>query len=111
MCQKMYDRSIKYNDNRISLMAGQNGKCGVTGNQLYVHAMHCHHKIPLELGGTDDYGNLIWLEENVHRLIHATDQSIIDKYLAILKLSKAALKKVNSLRESAGNSKIVEVAA
>ena len=48
---------------------------------LELGEIHCHHKIPLKCGGTDRYGNLIIVHENVHRLIHATDKNIVSKYL------------------------------
>ena len=104
---KEYDKSVEYNDNRISLMTAQNGKCGVTLEPLDILNMECHHKKPKEQGGTDNYDNLIWLSTNVHRLIHATHPETIEKYLAILVLDKKALKKVNSLRLSAENFEIV----
>ena len=107
---KEYGKSVEYNDNRISLMAGQNGKCGVTGEHLAIGNMECHHKNPKELGGSDEYKNLMWVKTEVHKLIHATTPETIDKYLSILKLDKKALKKVNSLRLSAENLEIGEVA-
>ena len=107
---KEYDQSVEYNDNRISLMAGQNGKCGVTGESLAIGNMECHHKKPKELGGSDEYKNLMWLKTEVHRLIHATTSETIEKYLSILQLDKKALIKVNSLRLSAENLEIGTVA-
>jgi len=104
---KEYEKSVEYNDNRISLMAGQNGKCYVTDELLEIQNMHCHHKKPKELGGTDEYKNLVWLNSDVHRLIHATQPDTISKYLDMLKLDNKAFKKVNSLRLSAGNLEIV----
>lgn len=103
---KEYDKSVEYNDNRISLMAGQNGKCGVTGEYLTAGNMECHHKKPKDLGGTDEYKNLMWVKTEVHRLIHATTPETTAQYLSILHLDKKALKKVNSLRLSAENSEI-----
>ena len=103
---KEYDKSVEYNDNRISLMAGQNGKCGVTGECLTTGNMECHHKKPKELGGSDEYKNLMWVKTEVHRLIHATTPETIEKYLTILQLDSKALKKVNSLRLSAENLEI-----
>jgi hypothetical protein len=103
---KEYDKSVKYNDNRISLMAGQQGKCAVTNEPLVINAMHCHHKKPKEIGGTDDYDNLVWLNALVHKLIHATETDTIAKYLNKLQLDKKALKKVNSLRLLAENLEI-----
>jgi hypothetical protein len=107
---KEYDKSVEYNDNRISLMAGQNGKCGVTGEPLVAGNMECHHKKPKELGGSDNYENLMWVKTVVHMLIHATTSETIDKYQTILKLDEKAFKKVNSLRLSAENLEISNIA-
>ena len=104
---KEYDKSVEYNDNRISLMAGQNGKCSVTGESLTIGNMECHHKKPKMLGGSDEYKNLVWLMADVHKLIHATQPDTIEKYMNTLKLDPKALKKVNSLRLSAENLEIV----
>jgi len=104
---KEYDKSVEYNDNRISLMAGQHGKCYVTGEQLSIENMECHHKKPKELGGSDKYNNLVWLRADVHKLIHATQPDTIAKYLNELKLGKQAFEKVNSLRLLAEKLEIV----
>ena len=104
---KEYNKSVEYNDNRISLMAGQYGKCGVTGEPLVIGNMECHHKKPKELGGTDEYKNLVWLQADIHKLIHATQPDTINKYLMVLNLEANALKMVNSLRLLAENLEIV----
>ena len=49
----------------------------------------------------------MWLKSDVHKLIHATEEDTIAKYLNILNLDDTALKKVNSLRLSAENLEIV----
>jgi len=100
------DRSVEYNDNRISLYMGQLGKCAVTGEYLEIGRMHCHHKLPTHLGGTDEYQNLIFVTDEVHRLIHATNSDTISKYLKILTLDTKQLKKLNSLRKQAGREEI-----
>ena len=91
----------------ICRMLWINGKCAVTGEPLCIFDMECHHKKPKKLGGTDEYRNLVWLKSDVHKLIHATEEDTIAKYLDILKLDDKALKKVNSLRLSAENLEIV----
>ena len=96
-------QSVEFNDNRISLIAGQQGKCYVTGNQLVVGDMECHHKKPKILGGTDDYKNLVWVSVAVHKIIHCTKQETIEKYLKSLKLDNKGLKRVNSLRKQVEN--------
>ena len=95
--------SAEYNDNRISLYVGQNGKCAVTQKPLKKQRMHVHHKMPRVKGGCDEYRNLTFVDENVHRLIHATDESIITKYIAELNLDQNSLSKLNKLRVQVGN--------
>lgn len=96
-------QTVEFNDNRISLIAGQQGKCYVTGNQLEIGKMECHHKKPKYLGGSDEYKNLVWVKEDVHKLIHATQQTTIDKYLKLLDLDEKGFKRVNSLRKLVEN--------
>ena len=95
--------SIEYNDNRISLIMGQQGKCAITGNLLDIDNMECHHKKPKLLGGTDEYKNLVWICSEVHKLIHCTKQETIEKYLNQLQLDNKGIKKLNSLRKQVGN--------
>lgn len=92
------DRSIEYNDNRVSLYVAQKGRCAVTGEVLDIDNMHCHHKLPVSLGGSDEYKNLILVLDDVHRLMHATQHETIAKYLKILKLDKKKREKINNLR-------------
>lgn len=101
------DKTIEFADNRISLFAAQYGRCAVSGAELMPHDVRCHHKIPLENGGTDGYENLILVTEAVHILIHAGLAETIGKYLSELHLNKKQLAKLNKLRELAGNSAIV----
>jgi len=98
--------STDYNDNRVSLIAGQQGKCGITGKYLQIGNMECHHKKPRELGGTDDYNNLIWICTDAHKLIHIVLGDTINKYMDKIKLDTKGLKKLNSLRKLVGNSDI-----
>ena len=94
-------RSAAYNDNRISLYCAQFGKCAVTGEMLNIGDIHCHHKLPRYLGGTDEYKNLVIVCEVVHRLIHATNPETIRKYMEKLKLTSKQLKKLEKLRSLA----------
>ena len=95
-------KSIEYADNRISLFAAQYGRCAITGEELLPHNVRCHHKLPLQNGGSDNYSNLILVTEDVHILIHATKTETIQSYLKILQLDKKQMKKLNHLRELAG---------
>lgn len=97
------NRSIEYNDNRISKYITQKGNCAVTGLPLLVGQMDCHHKKPRFMGGTDDYQNLIFISSDVHRLIHATDEKTVSKYIRKLKLDEQSKRKINELRRMVNN--------
>lgn len=103
MREPLYDRSVEYADNRISLFSAQHGKCYISGVEFKCSSeIHCHHKIPKENGGTDKYSNLVLVHESIHVLIHATDNDIIQKYVAELKLDAKAMARLNELRKTAG---------
>lgn len=107
LLSSLYDtNSIEFNDNKISLIAGQRGICYVTGEALQIGFMECHHKVPKSLGGTDEYKNLVWLITPAHKVVHSTNLDTIAKYLNDLDLDKDGLKRVNSLRKLVGNSVI-----
>lgn len=96
------NRTTEYMDNRISLFSAQYGKCAITGKEFEtLSEIHCHHKKPKQLGGEDKYSNLVLVLEDVHRLIHATNNETIEKYLQILKLSELQIIKLNELRKQA----------
>ena len=97
------NRSIEYNDNRISLFSAQCGMCGILGIRLEVNDFHCHHKTPMQHGGTDKYQNLVIVSSDTHRLIHATKSETIHQILAKLELSKKQIAKVNKFRVQVGN--------
>ena len=64
--------------------------------------MYCHHKIPVKLGGKDNYSNLILLTEDAHILLYATDGSVIKHYMSVLNLNRNQIIKLNKLRNQAG---------
>ena len=101
-----YTESVEFTDNKISLYAAQYGKCAILGTILDIKDIHCNHKLPKQYGGNDKYQNLIIIHQDVHRLIHATNPEIINRYLATLKLDKGQITKINSLRKMAHNEPI-----
>lgn len=101
MRSKHAGKSIEYFDNRVSLYCAQEGKCAVTGQRLGINEIHCHHKIPVNLGGDDGYQNLVIVHKDVHKLIHATQEATISKYLNNPKLTAEMISKVNKLRKFA----------
>ena len=73
--------TVEFNDNRISLFIAQLGKCSVTGEELNVLDMHCHHKIPYHLSKDDKYSNLIIVKPEVHILWNGN--SFFDKFYKV----------------------------
>jgi group II intron reverse transcriptase/maturase len=103
MRQMQFGRSIEFMDNRISLFCAQLGKCAVTGRTFASAAeVHCHHKICAHHGGSDKYRNLVLVMEEVHLLTHASTDSTMHKYMAILNLNAEGYKKLNARRMEAG---------
>ena len=100
------NRSIEYNDNRISLFSAQSGMCRILGERLAVNDFHCHHITQVQDGGTDKYQNLVIISPDIHRLIHATKSDTIHQILVKLELSKKQIAKVNKFRVIVGNTVI-----
>ena len=91
--------TIEYYDNRLSLYTMQQGKCYVLGKPfLTINEIHCHHKIARENNGTDEFKNLVLVNVDVHKLIHAAKEDTILYYLGILGLNVMQMRKVNYLR-------------
>lgn len=91
------DRSIEYNDNRVSRASKCGFKCEVTGMELDISEIHCHHKIPVSLGGNDSYQNLRIVHREIHILIHAKSRETIEKYKYLVK-DKKSESELNKLR-------------
>nr|QKN19285.1 putative intron-encoded reverse transcriptase [Eudorina cylindrica] len=96
------DQSIEYNDNRISKWVLTKGKCYISG-ELLGENFHCHHIKPRNQGGTDSFDNLVVLAPDMHKLIHAKDNTIISNLMVTHELKKKQLNKLNKLRELVGN--------
>ncbi len=101
MRHPVLDKSIEFADNRISLFAAQYGKCAISGATLLPHDVECHHKVPISKGGDDKYSNLVLVTEAVHKLLHASKEETIGKYLATLNLSGKQREKLNKYRKMA----------
>lgn len=99
--------SMEYTDNRISKYSMQMGKCAVTSSFLLAEDIHCHHILPRQIGGTDEYKNLVIVSKDIHILIHATDEKTIERYMNKLQLDDKQLKKLNMYRKKCNLEKIV----
>lgn len=96
-------RSTEFNDNRISLYVAQRGKCAICKEPLELGDMETHHVIPKANGGKDNYSNLVIVTADVHKLIHATEKSTIDRYLSKLQKYNLNFQRLNKLRKIVGN--------
>jgi RNA-directed DNA polymerase len=99
-------RSVEYMDNRISRYSMKMGKCEITDTFLCANDVHCHHYIPLHLGGDDKFNNLRILHKDVHRLIHHTNKKAIDTLIIKHGISKSMLQKINKYRQMSGMEQI-----
>jgi len=91
------NRSVEYNDNRLSKYTGQKGLSEIS-KVILGKDMVVHHIIPISKGGTDNYDNLVLITEEEHRLIHATESKTIEKYKNLLNLNMKELEKINKYR-------------
>jgi group II intron reverse transcriptase/maturase len=92
------NKSIEYNDNRLSLYVAQKGKCFITGKLLATDEIHCHHKMQKAKGGGDEYKNLVILHKDIHRLIHLRDENKIYELTNELRLDNDQAKKLLKLK-------------
>jgi hypothetical protein len=99
-------QTMEYLDNKISRYFMQNGKCAVTGRYLTADITQCHHILPKSLGGTDQFDNLVILYAWTHKLVHATEETAIKRYLKQLQLTEKQLEKLNKYREKCNLTKI-----
>lgn len=100
------NRSVEYFDNRISRFSMAQGKCEISGIPLTAETMHCHHVVPLHMGGTDRFDNLRVMLREYHTLLHATDPKTTDRYMNLLKPDKTSIKRLNKYRKILGLEKL-----
>lgn len=91
--------NIEYNDNLLSLYSAQKGKCRICGKELELEEIYCHHIIPKELGGTDEYKNLIIVHIEIHKLLHSTNTDEITKLTSKFNLNMSQIEKLNKFRK------------
>lgn len=77
-------QSNEYNDNRISLYAGQGGLCRISRTPLKLGYMEAHHITPRSLEGTDEYKNLAFIHSYAHKAIHCNKKETFLKYIKLL---------------------------
>jgi RNA-directed DNA polymerase len=93
------NRSVEYLDNRISRYSMKMGCCEITGKFLFSSYVHCHHYLPIHLGGDDKFNNLRILYKDVHVLIHAISKELIERLVANLGITEKMAITINQYRK------------
>lgn len=98
--QKMTNHSVEYMDCRQSLISAQKGKCSVSGEE-FVNAedVGCCLKKPKELGGKEQYNNMVLVKKKYLPLILEEDIQGLQEKLNAINPDKKHLAKINRLRE------------
>lgn len=104
------EKSIEYNDNRISKFISQNGKCAITKEVLGKQGWECHHIIPFRETGDDRYQNLIILVDEIHKMIRIKSEAKLMQVIQKYSLNKEQIDKINFLRKFEGMPLIGKVA-
>ena len=94
--------SVRYNDNRVSLYAGQDGKCAITGKKLDVQTCICYRKTNDCKKGNDSYQNLLLLFLQGLAIVSSEDMMSVVALVKEYSLNAKVITKVNKLRATAG---------
>ncbi|MFR6136470.1 MAG: hypothetical protein ACLUI0_07545 [Blautia massiliensis (ex Durand et al. 2017)] len=94
--------SVRYNDNRVSLYAGQDGKCAITGKKLDVQTCICYRKTNNCKKGNDSYQNLLLLSLQGLAIVSSEDMMSVAALVKEYSLNAKVITKVNKLRATAG---------
>lgn len=88
----------------------ENEKLVCAISKLFIVDGEIHHIIPKEMGGNDNYDNLLYVDKNVHKLIHLKNNDKIQIYLKhfgkIVSNYADFIKRLNKYRLLAGNREI-----
>lgn len=98
--------SVRFNDNRVSLYAGQDGKCAITGKELNVMTCICYRKSNACKRGIDSYQNLLLLSKQGMEIVSLKDMQTVASLVKKYSLDAKVITKINKLRATAGLSRV-----
>lgn len=86
-------------ENKISRLVSQKALCYITKTPLIYGEIATHHILPVHLGGTDKYENIIIIQERVHELIHNSEslQEALEKLKSEYSTGKRIEKKFTEI--------------
>lgn len=93
------DESIEFRDNRVSKYSSQRGRCRVTKEFLELADIYCHRIIPKNLGGKDNFQNLVIIHRNIHQLIHENDKARATLLVMEMRITGTQLEIINQFRK------------
>ena len=94
--------SMEYADCRLSLLSTQKCKCAISGEEfMKPDDVVCYMKVPKELGGYEQYKNLLLLHRRYLPLLVSKDEKLLKKNCKSLAVTKKQLTKINDLRAAA----------
>lgn len=94
--------SMEYADCRLSLLSTQKCKCAINGEEfMKPDDVVCYMKVPKELGGYEQYKNLLLLHRRYLPLLVSKDEKLLKKNCKSLAVTKKQLTKINDLRAAA----------
>ncbi len=97
------DESIEFRDNRVSKYSSQRGRCRVTKEFLELADIYCHRIIPKNLGGKDNFQNLVIIHRNIHQLIHENNKARATLLVMEMRITGTQLEIINQFRKKAKN--------
>jgi hypothetical protein len=72
-----YIKNSRFAMFRISKYSSAKRKSYMTGRYVPVEEYHCHHIIPKQKGGTDNFKNLCVLSKTEHEILHSKTPEIL----------------------------------
>ena len=94
--------SMEYADCRLSLLSAQKCKCAISGEEfMKPDDVVCYMKVPKELGGYEQYKNLLLFHRRYLPLLVSKDEQLLKKNCKSLAVTKKQLTKINDLRAAA----------
>lgn len=94
--------TIEFNDNMLSAYAVQQGNCYISGRKLIKDSIVYMRKKPREKGGTDNHGNIAFMDKGIGKIITMEDVETARKLLEKYSLDSLQRNRLNRLRNNYG---------
>ncbi len=92
--------NIDFNDNRISAYVAQHGTCYISGEKLNLLSMKCLRKTPIKRGGTNRYGNIAFVSDDVYKALFTREAELVRAMMKKYHLVDTQWIKFNTVRHN-----------